>query len=39
MPLNIVRLYAEFADTLSPANDFDGIQKATEEFNRINSRK
>jgi glyoxylase-like metal-dependent hydrolase (beta-lactamase superfamily II) len=39
MPLNIVRLYAEFAGTLSPANDFDGVQKATEEFNRIKSRK
>ena len=38
MPLNIVRLYAEFADTLTPATDVEGVRKATEEFNAIKAR-
>jgi cyclase len=35
MPLNIVRLYAEFSGTLSPATDNEGVRKATEEFNAL----
>jgi len=35
MPLNIVRLYAEFSGTLSPATDNEGVRKATEEFTAL----
>jgi glyoxylase-like metal-dependent hydrolase (beta-lactamase superfamily II) len=38
MPLNIVRLYAEFAGTLAPETDTEGVRKATEEFNQIKAR-
>jgi len=35
MPMNIVRLYAEFAGMPTPAFDTEGVQKATEEINAI----
>lgn len=38
MPMNIVRLYAEFAGTLTPPFDTDGVRKATEEWNAIKAR-
>jgi cyclase len=39
MPLNIVRLYAEFSGTLAPSTDTEGVRKATEEFNTLKARK
>ena len=39
MPLNIVRLYAEFSGTLQPATDNEGVRKATEEMNAIRAGK
>jgi hypothetical protein len=35
MPMNVVRCYAEFAGTLTPAFDTEGVRKATEEFAAI----
>jgi cyclase len=34
LPMNVVRCYAEFAGTLTPDYDAEGVRKATEEFNR-----
>ena len=38
MPMNIVRLYAEFAGTLTPAFDTEGVRKATDELNALKGR-
>jgi len=38
MPMNLVRLYAEFSGTLAPSYDTEGVRKATEEFNAIKAR-
>jgi len=38
MPMNLVRLYAEFNGTLQPAFDIEGVRKATEEFNAVKAR-
>jgi cyclase len=38
MPMNLVRLYAEFNGTLTPALDAEGVRKATEEFNAIKAK-
>jgi cyclase len=35
LPMNTVRCYAEFAGTLNPAYDTEGVRKATEEFKSI----
>jgi cyclase len=34
-PLNMVRLYAEFDGTLTPATDTEGVRNATAEFNAL----
>jgi hypothetical protein len=38
MPMNLVRLYAEFSGTLAPSFDTEGVRKATEELNAIKGR-
>jgi hypothetical protein len=38
MPMNLVRLYAEFAGTLNPAFDTEGVRRATEEFEAIKKK-
>lgn len=38
MPMNVVRLYAEFSNTLTPIFDMDAVQRATEEYNSLKSR-
>ena len=36
--MDTVRFYAEFAGTLTPPVDTEGIRLATEEFNAVKSR-
>ena len=38
MPMNLVRLYAEFSGTLAPSYDTEGVRKATEEFMAIKGK-
>jgi cyclase len=38
LPLNMVRLFAEFDGTLTPATDNEGVRKAADEFNAIRAR-
>ena len=38
MPMNLVRLYAEFSGTLAPSFDTEGVRKATEEFNAVKGK-
>ena len=38
MPMNVVRLYAEFSTTLTPSFDMDAVRRATEEYNGIKTR-
>jgi hypothetical protein len=33
--MNVVQCYAEFAGTLTPAYDAEGVQKAAEEFKAV----
>jgi cyclase len=37
LPLNMVRLYAEFDGTLTPATDTEGVRNATKEFNSLHA--
>jgi len=39
LPLNMVRLYAEFDGTLTPATDTEGVRKATEELTALRSSR
>jgi hypothetical protein len=39
LPLNMVQLYAEFAGTLTPATDTEGVRRATEEFNALRAAR
>ena len=36
---SVVRLYAEFNDTLTPETDGPSVRAATEEYNRIRGRR
>jgi cyclase len=39
LPMNAVRLYAEFSGTLNPSYDAQGVQRAADEMNAILARR